>query len=268
MMKLLSTSALVLCLISCNDNNFAGNQASASNEPEVQTPPVLSQPDNSDVVTEVTKDTESNDSVVVIDDTKALIDQCQDKDVVKETMMVELNYPERLDCQWNVAPNLEPKDSFVQAREFTTRMIEIPEGAMLCDLKINSMADAKIHYDDFLFFTLEKHVIFGTNKMITSRLDAVDNVYQWDFLKIRGTEINNFDDGEYCLGSKCILPGHDMVGPIALEFEANNIAPISVALKGKTQLALDLIATGDNDEGKDCMHTNLDLNLSATYIVP
>lgn len=178
-----------------------------------------------------------------------------------------LNYPERKTCSFGMNSNLERKDAFVQASEVSPNTLTLPAGE-ICTIDINSPADARLHYDDFLILSIDQRIVFMSNSGLQNYLDAPQQgILTWDFTKVVGQPIKNFEAGSYCLGkgSACVLPGHDKEGPVALSLTANEIAPIAASISGKASVSMDLTATGDNDD-TDCYHTALSVKVKIKYL--
>ena len=246
----------ILSTLSCSGSSFKGqNSAGESQGTDSQ---------SSDVARSQILENLAESGIV---DAESLSAACKEAGDDVANVTRKLVYPERKDCSFAAGVNLERKNQFVQAREINPGSIDIPEGAVICNLSIKSQPNAQILYDDFIFLTIEKQVIFGSNKGVTEELSATDGIYQWDWSTMVGKEIQNFEDNYYCLGNArtCVLPPHDTAGPISLELQSNDIAPIALAVAGKTKLEANLIATGDNDD-EDCMHTELDLDVVVEYI--
>ncbi len=248
MMKL-PTVVLMFLLHSCSNSNFRGqNDNNQENDQEAR---------------QKVLETLAKNGIV---DAQTLNEACLKATSIKKISR-SLAYNARQDCNFGVAPNLNAKDAFIQAYEISEGNISIPDGAVICNLSLQSEPNAQIHYDDFIFLAIEDQVIFGSNIEVTKRLDQKSSIYQWDWSKIAGTSIDSFEANYYCLGNQasCVLPPHDTAGPISLQLDSQDIAPLALAVAGKSQLQANLIATGDNDN-EDCMHTDLNLAVEIEYI--
>jgi hypothetical protein len=178
-----------------------------------------------------------------------------------------INYPERKTCSFGMNSNLARKDAFVQASEVSPATLNLPAGEV-CTIDIDSPADARLHYDDFLILSIDSRIVFMSNGGLTNFLDAPQQgILTWDFTRVVGQPIQNFEAASYCLGkgSACVLPAHDKEGPVSLHLTANEIAPIAAAITGKASVAMDLTATGDNDD-TDCYHTALSVKVKIKYL--
>ncbi|MFW7379280.1 MAG: hypothetical protein ACOH5I_10765 [Oligoflexus sp.] len=202
-----------------------------------------------------------------IKDATALKEACENAGELPQ-LKAPLVFPERRECSWNIAPNLDRRDAFVQAFEKTDQIVELPPNSVICSMNIKSPDTTSLHYDDFLFLTLENYVIFGTNQLITNYLDRDENLYLWQFDKIKGQPIRNFEASRFCLAAnnRCQLPPHDQTGPVALDINTEESAPLALKVaEGSQKINFSLVATGDNDD-RDCYHTALNLEVAIEYL--
>lgn len=203
-----------------------------------------------------------------VDKVTALKDKCAKTPETSLKLAEQtLNYPERKTCSFGMNSNLARKDAFVQASELSPGTLTLPPGE-ICAIDIDSPADARLHYDDFLILSIDQRIVFMSNSGLESYLDKPEQgILTWDFMKVVGQPIKNFEAASYCLGkgAACSLPGHDKEGPVSLHLTANEIAPIAAAISGKASVAMDLTATGDNDD-TDCYHTALSVKVKIKYL--
>ncbi len=200
------------------------------------------------------------------DDVTKIKDLCKTMSDKVQRMSQTLAYPKRKSCSFDTAPNLAPRDKYVQAREISPATLNLPEG-VVCGLAISSEAKTHMQYDDFLVLSLSDHVVFLTNGLLTDYLAKENEVFLWDFTKVVGKPIKDFEAGRYCIGkaADCVLPPHDKKGPVSIKLTNEEIAPISAVLEGKKSAAMDLVALGDND-ASDCSHTDLSLTVEISFV--
>ena len=185
-------------------------------------------------------------------------------------------FPERVDCSFksifhhentDITPgNLCRKDRYLQAREWQTVDVELPDNAVICGMEIVSRQD-QIQYDDFLIFTIEDYILMLSNTDLLRHMPRMDGAYVWDFEAIKGKKYG-FNGGRYCLGnnSTCAFPGHDKQGSVNFSVDTEALAPISAKLQGKSSYSFSAIATGDNND-EDCWHTDLELDVKIRYVL-
>lgn len=202
-----------------------------------------------------------------IADAEGLALACEgaEDDLVEE--VVSIKFKENNVCNWSENGNLDRRNQFVQARYKNSQKIEIPEGSVLCGIAVESKENVAMRYDDFLFFNIEERIMFSSNGLLTTPLtqgltERTDYI-NWDFEKVKGLRIQNFNAPAYCLGGAgfCTIPATDTEGIISLSVPNKLLAPLAFELFGKPEIDLDLVATGDNDE-EDCMHSALDLEVT------
>ena len=119
------------------------------------------------------------------DDPEEVVEMCATLEQV--TQVSKLNFPERQDCQWGVNGNGERLNVFMQARERQTRTFSLPDGAVLCELDVASTTNT-IHYDDFLYLTLNDNVLVGSNGYFVEMFEKSGDIYRWDWNRIFGQQ--------------------------------------------------------------------------------
>ncbi len=269
-MKHTSTLALSILTLSfgCGKSNFSGNSAS-------QTKPSQNVYTADGSISGFQPQDRNGDGKID-PPTPEMIAQlqktCQAASGKLKTVSQAAHYAERKDCKWRTNPsdtsnpNLERKDGYNQASEMSSVALELPEG-VICDIALRSPAAAQLHYDDFLVLNLNKNVLFASNGGLTEYLEKSINSFAWDWARIAGKKIQNFEASAYCIGDKkdCTLPGHDASGPVDIQLKSASLAPIALTLVNQKTTSLDLIATGDNDD-EDCYHSALDLTVEISYL--
>ena len=177
-----------------------------------------------------------------------------------------LSYAARKSCKFGVAPNLAERNGYIQAVETSAQTLQLPPGR-ICDISIESAKGALLNYDDMLVLTLENNLLFSSTENLLPFLDQKEGIYQWDFAKVVGQKPKEFGGKSYCIGdsAQCVIPETEKTGPVSVNLPISKIAPISASLAGKTDVTLNLIASGDNDP-TDCAHTQLDVIVTFKYI--
>jgi hypothetical protein len=258
---------LLACMLSaCSDSSFSGGSAVTK---------APTQPSEADATPALPVDEEQGISDLDGDGVPGFPPQAEVDElratclnnaskIVSKTQV--LNFPERKNCSFDSSPNLSRRDAFNQASETSPGILNLPAGT-ICDLGIRSPANAQLQYDDFLILTIAGQAVFVSNSGLTEYLVKQQNIYYWDFSKIVGQPIRNFNAPSYCLGagSNCVLPGHDQRGAVMLNLTSKEIAPIALSIEGKTTAEMNLIATGDNDD-EDCFHSALELTVEYKYL--
>jgi hypothetical protein len=189
-----------------------------------------------------------------------------------------LHFPERQECSFGENGNGPIQNGEQRAREAQLQKVSLPDNGIICDLtRFRSIkkplpdqddfdTDAEIHYDDFLFLTLNDFVLMGSNSVIVDKFDKKGDMPIWDWTKVYGSSFEG-ENSSFCLGDgSCQIPGHDKKGPINLELDAVATHQLSAELTNLTEAHFSVIATGDNDPG-DCFHTDITIDMSLNYIV-
>lgn len=183
--------------------------------------------------------------------------------------------------------NLDMDDNFVRARYTQNRLFSLPEGAVLCDMSIESKVQS-FYYDDMFYISYNGVIIasnhrdefisrlqgsYKTNIKLTSQTNTFINFYTYNWLAIRGVSFDSDKtDNDYCigkdeLGSNCSWPKTEKEGTIMFNL-ASELLIRMFSLKSTTQQTLQFVITGDNNPTDDCYHENLDLNLEIQYYIP
>lgn len=177
-----------------------------------------------------------------------------------ETKTVKISFLPQEECSWNTAGNLERRQGHLQATKSQSQMIDLDRDSILCSLAIKTQAGESIHYDDFLFLTLDNFLLLSSNGSATNYLRMEDQVYRWDLGMLQGKPIHSFESSPYCISGStaCSVTGHDQAGQIEFGINADSLAPIAFAVFEKPKVPIKLHITGDNDDG-DCSHSGLNL---------
>jgi hypothetical protein len=268
-MKRLTVSVLVgaFGLVACKTSQFRGKAQEAETaveEAKVQTTIPKVSSSNAPANVPVTS------TVIDSSTTDLQLNQSCEKPVQLLMSQVKLSFAESKKCAFNVEPNKAPLDAHLQAQKISTMDLKLPENSEICSMKLETPANAQVQYDDFLILAIDDFVIFSSNGDFLPKLDKINGLYKWDFLKVRESPVD-FKALPYCIGAmdRCTFPGTDTVGPIRLNLNYSEISGIAKAIQGKVQVPVDLIATGDNDDSADkmdCFHTALDLTVTLQYI--
>jgi hypothetical protein len=263
-MKKIAFSVLIgsIGLVACKTSNFKGSAIEGESPPEV--PKVTTTETETPTIPPVTTTTLDTST------TELQLNQSCEKPVQLLQSQVKLNFPERKKCTFGVEPNKERKNGYLQAREVSSANMKLPPDSEVCSMTLESPASAMLHYDDFIILTIDDFVIFSSNKDFIPKLDQMNGLYKWDFLKVREMAVN-FESPPYCIGAmeRCTFPPTDKPGPILMKLNNSEISGITKAIQGKAEVPVDLVATGDdNDSGNeiDCFHTALELTVTLHYI--
>jgi hypothetical protein len=268
-MKRLTVSVLIgsFALIGCKTSQFRGKAEEAETAAEeakitTSTPKVTTSKEPANVPVTST--------VVNTSTTELQLNQSCEKPVQLLTSTVKLVFPESKKCAFNVEPNKAPIEAQLQAQKVSTQSLKLPADSEICSMNLETPANAKVQYDDFLILTVDDFVIFSSNKDFIPKLDKINGFYKWDFLKVRESPVD-FQALPFCVGAmeRCTFPATDTEGPILLKLNYSEIAGIAKGIQGKAEVPVDLISTGDNDDSDtkmDCYHTALDLTVTLNYI--
>lgn len=257
-MKTIHSISFIIIITACSDSNFRAGVATGS--------PPASADAESNINADPTPIPPSPAPVASLPSIDQLTAECAAAGANLKVLEQSISYPERKGCSFGVAPNLGKRDLWIQASETSTQQLTLPSGT-ICDISIESPKNALLHYDDMLVLSIENYAIFVSTENLLPFLEQKDGVYLWDFNRVVGKKPRDFGGKSYCIGDAagCIIPDTDKTGPVAISLPNSKIAPIAVAIAGKTAVSMNLTATGDNDN-KDCSHTQLDVKVTFKYL--
>ena len=196
------------------------------------------------------------------------------KTPVEKTVSIKI--PNRKNCPFGESDsdNLSAKNGFLRARVESDNIIPITDGHVLCEIQsIESKPGQTIRYDDHLMLTFNDMVILSSFAKL-DLLDKKDDLYQYAWLKLRGTDgldlRDDFDSTPYCIEAEesCLIPPHDREGAFNLRLEQQRIDSLMKASGVSDTHKVSAVFFGDNDK-HDCEiitsdGADLELNIQIT----
>ena len=248
------------------DSMVPGSMGPVANTPS---PPPLSSPQNPNSPPPSTPSTPQTPSPPPVPPTpEEILKKCETSAaLIKEKTQEFVFARSAQTCQFGLNGNLPRKQAFVQAVGVTTQKLELPAGT-LCSMELRTTApNAQLRYDDFISLTLNSHVLFFSNNTFLPMLAKSHGIYQWDFARLRGQPISNFDAAGYCVAQAgtCVFPGHDRMGPVSINLLPPDMAPMAATLTNQPSATLSLNTTGD-DNDTDCIHTEINFSTVIKYL--
>ncbi len=176
--------------------------------------------------------------------------------------------------------NLEMHNQFMQARYEQNRSLNLPQGAVICDIQMKNDLQ-KFKYDDVFFFSFNGYLLATNNKpSIEERLipesrklseNQFTSLYRYDWLKLRGAGFEN-EPNDYCVGateglSQCAWPITEQEGSIKLSFSPSVLVAMSSDRPSNNQV-FSFAITGDNNPESDCYHEKLEFAMTVRYYIP
>lgn len=179
---------------------------------------------------------------------------------------VPLTFAPRAGCAFSEDGNLEPRNEFIQARTDEARSISLTEAETVCGVTLASDGEA-VSFDDHLSILVDDVVVVGGGSGIP--LDEhpfVNGLPRFDWEVLRGRPFGpRF--GEYeCLGDgQCRVPNTEEVGPLDIDIDARVMGAIAEDLDLSAGFDVRILTFGD-DDGGDCAHSALGLELEVRYL--
>lgn len=165
-------------------------------------------------------------------------------------------------CSWGQGENLEAKNVFMQARNLQTKDLNLPEGAVLCDVNLSS--NQEFWFDDHFVLSWNDVAIATNVDFLLS--ENAGSLPIFDFLNIRGDRWGQTKS--YCLASGapdaiCEMPRHNVRDDFKLNLGAHAGAKLIEAVQDNASHALNLNIVGDNDN-TDCKHSGLSIDVEVS----
>ena len=197
----------------------------------------------------------------------ALFAGCKDPAKV-QTLQQNLNFQKRENCSFGEGDNLERKNNFVTARESQTIKANLPENSVVCDIQLAS-SQADLHYDDFLFITLNDDILVASEVGFADLFEPVNGLKPWDWTKIVDKPFSLAEGATkgmpYCLNDvACAIPGHDQTGAFSYSVNIEQVPALAAKVINEGKMDFTVIATGDDNDA-DCDHSSFNLNLEVKY---
>jgi len=188
---------------------------------------------------------------------------CDDDAVLEVT---ELLFAARANCDFSNDGNLDPRNEHLQARAEESHFVELPQGATLCALALESQGDRAAFDDHVAVLVEDVLVVSGGSGGTLDDYPLVDGLPRFDWTTVRGRPFADRYTPYGCLGGgRCIVPRTEESGPFDVQIEPETMAELVGALALDAGFDVRLLVFGDDDWG-DCAHSDLALDLSVRYL--
>ena len=168
-------------------------------------------------------------------------------------------------CDWEKNGNLAKKNDFFQARIEEEQLLDLPENAIICDLKFD-FVNQQFLYDDHFLVTFNGAII-ASSYNFGSRLPSEYGLLRYDWSKIAGMNWDKDMEGNFCApDGTCLWPKTDTAGIISLNYEPNVFQQLMAEDITRNQHVINFISIGDNDD-KDCEHSNIEFSIDVDYVI-
>lgn len=177
--------------------------------------------------------------------------------------------------------NLEMRNDYMQARYEQNRKLNLPAGAVICDLQMKNDLQS-FQYDDVFLFSFNGYLLATNNKLAMDEklmvaesrklaANSFTDFYKYDWLKLRGAFFEN-EAHDYCLGAsedlaQCSWPVSQEQGEIKFSFAPALLISMSAGRSSNDQV-FSFAITGDNNPSSDCYHEKLEFAMTVKYYIP
>ncbi len=178
------------------------------------------------------------------------------------------------ECPWGADGNLEPAQNEVTARNGLRDVSDFPTGAIPCSLAFDFAPEGMeqaIDYDDGFFLLFGDVVLASSHAALVEQLPAEGPFRIFDWTAIAGQELGFFGVEPYCLGEAeglgtCTITGSDDPGPITVDLDESLRDQLAFRVFEEDELALTLLAIGDNDADSDCRASRFVLGVDVPHL--
>lgn len=182
--------------------------------------------------------------------------------------------------QETASGNFEMHNTTMQSRYEQERNLDLPAGAVICDIEMQNNLQS-FRYDDVFFFSFNGFLLATNNntavkealmpETIQLASHQSTSVYTYDWSKLQLHHFENQAD-DYCLGaseglSSCSWPVTEQEGQIKFNFAQSLLIGMSAGISSSEQ-KFSFAITGDNDPKIDCYHEKLEFSMNVKYYIP
>lgn len=224
---------------------------------------------------ECAKGTHEVDGICVLNLTEAedVTEICRDAPL--DTLRVPISLPAVTEgCPWEQDDNVEAWEGHMTARVEQKRVVDLPPGAVICDLQLDfSGGDPEVpdlEWADQLLLALDGRVLVSSHWDVVGKLELDEDglpIYDWAELT---NQFQPYEAEPWCLGIDeggwCEIPESGEPGRVSITFPRHHLSTLAWRLLGAESAPLMLTVTGDADAETDCMHEAVDLEVVMPWI--
>lgn len=184
------------------------------------------------------------------------------------TIEQTLWFEARNGCHWGVDGNGDPRNEHNQARTVEERILDLPAGAPVCGLALQSESDS-LWFDDHVTLTLNDYVLVGGGSGYPmDRLPSDGDLYAFDWGALIGTPFADRGAPYWCLGadSTCVVPQTEQNGRLTLDLDESSLASLTSAVRDDPDIVFGLRTFGD-DNDSDCSHSEVSLVIEVKTVL-
>jgi len=172
-------------------------------------------------------------------------------------------------CQWGENGNLDPVNFLFQARIEQRVLLEIPAGAVPCNLELD-FPDQDFLYDDHFALSLNRTILAASYDFSEILEVEPNGLLNYDWETIAGTQWETEKETIYCpivngQSNVCSFPRSDEEGKIQIGLGREHVLGAvgnGTPLNGQY---FQMTTIGDND-AMDCEHTGLEFQALIQYV--
>lgn len=197
-------------------------------------------------------------------DTAVVMEACISHPVQKATKNYLFPKP-AMTCEWEKDGNLQPRNDYLQARIEQEENLQLPPGAIICDVKFQ-FEKQQFLYDDHFLLSFNGAVIASSFNFETV-LTRKSNLLRYNWAAIAGMYWDKKMEGTHCsMGSQCSWPITDTPGYIIMNFDPLMFQQLMAEDLTRNDHSLKFVSIGDNDVN-DCEHSDVSFTLEVDYVI-
>lgn len=190
--------------------------------------------------------------------------------LVQKSVTVRFDNPGKT-CDWEKNGNLSKKDGYFRARREQSTLFDLPPGAIICQMNLESQKSEMV-YDDHFIITLNDYVIASSFDRFVPKLTSHQNnpIYNWENVVGNKWEHEfNQDQSPFCLGSNeglaaCEWPLTEQQGSFHLSYDPSVIQDLMALDVKRSEHKFEFVTVGDNDS-TDCQHSPVEFTIDLIY---
>jgi hypothetical protein len=192
---------------------------------------------------------------------------CSTKPLKMHKQDIRFEDPQKV-CAFGTEPNLSRKNSYFRA-DYTQKVaVNLPAGALICDMKFDFLKQ-KARYDDEILLLMNDHIL-ASSYDFPGKFPKKNGLQVYDFMAIRDLPYKSENSPDFCLGKEsgqgnCEIPATDSDGEMKLEFSQQLIFPLSESAAKDKAFEFRFVTLGDNDDS-DCQHLDVKFQVDVVYV--
>ncbi len=175
-----------------------------------------------------------------------------------------IKFPPSSSCSWSVNDNLAPMNGHIAARIEQDASVDLPKKALICDLEFKFLPQ-KMQYDDFIYLVFNKYYI-AASQIFPGHYDTEGDLMVYDWKRLRSMRASEAHL-PICMGNGgCLIPKTETSGIMAIDIPRDAQSQLALKLKDADKYQFKFVTVGDDNPGKDCVHSGFQFDVTIKYL--